>query len=98
MTHPEHKRYLAILLLSMPHWKIPLKLDIDKEGKIRHSDFYAFLWQDRVHEFWANDKFKLCLSLTFGTKEMANQFVSALNGTPFDVTYGVQETDHDIVR
>ena len=88
VTHAQHKRYLATLLLSMPHWKIPLCLDVDKDGKIRHSDFYAFLWQDRVSEFQANPQFKLCLSLTFGTKYLADQFVSALHGQPFNVTYG----------
>ena len=87
VTNDVHKRYLALLLLSMPHWKIPKSLDIDKEGKIRRADFYAFLWQDRVHEFWANEQFKLCLNITFGTKELANRFVQALKGEPFEVTY-----------
>ena len=88
VTSPEHKRFLAVLLLSMPHWKIPLTLDIDKEGRVRKADFYPFLWQDRVHEFWANPKFKLCLSITFGSQEDADSFVAELKGESFQVSYG----------
>jgi hypothetical protein len=87
VTHANHQRYLSILLLSMPHWKIPLTIDVDKDGMIRHADFYAFLWQDRQHEFWANPQFKLCLSLTFGVRHLAETFVTRLGGTPFDVVY-----------
>jgi hypothetical protein len=87
VTHADHRRFLSLLLLSMPHWKIPLSIDIDKDGRIRHADFYAFLWQDRQHEFWANPKFKLCLSLTFGVRQMATEFVTRLAGTPFAVVY-----------
>jgi len=93
LTHVDHKRFLAILLLSMPHWKIPLTLDVDKDGKIRHADFYAFLWQDREYEFWANPQFKLCLSLTFGLQRLADEFVIALGGTPFPVVYGAGKMD-----
>ena len=87
VTHVDHRRFLAILLLGMPHWKIPLTLDVDMDGKIRHADFYAFLWQDREHEFWANPQFKLCLSLTFGVRQLADDFVAALGGQPFSVVY-----------
>lgn len=89
VVHESQKRFMSTFLLALPHWALPVEMQLDREGKIVKISMYDFMWEDRYSDTQANEKFKLCLTVNFGTQALADRFSQTLNGKPNEITYGV---------